>query len=250
MAVRSRSGIDVCPEHYAFTSYLERVPGANTVRRRWSFNGCSMALLRLVVCGGWLVSVAPVAAQDPSGEGSAGMAFERCSKLTDDQARLRCFESQTNEPLVGDAAHPGQGLEGGWRLLRTPNPRGGRDAVSIVQIADFTRSDLDLAGLMFRCGESAVEALLVVITPFPPTAHPTVTIDVDDKTMHYDAKVVPPGALLLLPPSAAILAAGPWQQAKELAVTIGDGQHVIHGTVPLTGLGAALIVLQSNCPAP
>ena len=32
---------------------------------------------------------------------------------------------------------------GGWRLLRTPNPYGGADAVSITHTAELARSDPD-----------------------------------------------------------------------------------------------------------
>jgi hypothetical protein len=40
---------------------------------------------------------------------------------------------------------------GGWHLVRTRNPYGGADAISIMRTADASRSDLDLAGLMIRC---------------------------------------------------------------------------------------------------
>src|SRR5437899_1091146 len=50
---------------------------------------------------------------------------------------------------------------GGWRLVRTPNPRGGADAVSIMRTADSSRSDIDLAGMAVRCGEIGAEVLVV-----------------------------------------------------------------------------------------
>ena len=71
-------------------------------------------------------------------------------------------------------AQPSAGRSTGtWRLVRTPNPRGGPDAVSIMQTAEPMRSDLDLAGLMLRCAERDIEVVVVLLKPFPPRAHPT-----------------------------------------------------------------------------
>ena len=41
--------------------------------------------------------------------------------------------------------------------MRTRNPHGGADAVSIMHTADTSKSDLDLAGLMIRCREGGTE---------------------------------------------------------------------------------------------
>ena len=71
----------------------------------------------------------------------------------------------------------------GWHLVRTANPRGGPDAVSISHTADISRSDLDLAGLMLRCGEKSVEVMIVVVTPLSPRARPDVTIGADQQGM-------------------------------------------------------------------
>ena len=204
-----------------------------------------MALL-LAWCGGWTLAPNLAAAQDVE-QGSPGMTMQRCLTIGDEAARLRCYEDQVVEAPTGDQR---QSLAGGWRLLRTPNPRGGKDAVSVFKVAELSQSDVGLAGLMFRCGPSGIEALLVVITPFPPSAHPTVTIDLNGTKSRYDANVVSPGALLLLPAEVAAFAAGPWREARELAVTIEDPQHAIRGAVMLNGLGSALVVLRSNCIGP
>jgi hypothetical protein len=62
------------------------------------------------------------------------------------------------------------------------------------------------------------------------------------------AKVVPPGASILLPREAATLANGPWQSAAEVSVRIVEEGHSIRGIVPLKGLSAAVQVLAANCP--
>jgi hypothetical protein len=61
-------------------------------------------------------------------------------------------------------------------LARTPNPAGGPDSISIMKIADATRSDQDVTGLMLRCAEGATtEVLVVLIKPLPLRTHPKVT---------------------------------------------------------------------------
>jgi hypothetical protein len=167
--------------------------------------------------------------------------------IKDDAARLYCFQ---NRAATDTAASHGQPhVLGSWRLVRTPNPAGGRAAVSIIQIADISRSDLDLAGLMLRCGESATEVLIVVVRYLPLGTHPKVTVRTGPSSTEFSGRVIPPGLLVLLPPEATTLAAGPWQAASELAVTVDDEEGAIRGVIPLTGLAGALQVLKSNCPS-
>ena len=82
---------------------------------------------------------------------------------------------------AADTQHPK--LPSGWHLLRTANPRGGPDAVSMSHTADINRSDLDLAGMMLRCGENGVEVIIVVVTPFSPHARPDVSIGTASERM-------------------------------------------------------------------
>lgn len=141
-------------------------------------------------------------------------------------------------------------LSGGWYLLRSVNPRGGPDAVSVSHTADIGRSDLDLAGLMLRCGDhGTAEFVVVAVTPFPPRARPEVFIHADGKRWQFSADVVPPGAELLLPADAAVLAHGPWQSAHELAIEVRSAEQSFRGVVPIDGLADALATLKTNCPA-
>jgi hypothetical protein len=169
--------------------------------------------------------------------------FERCRAIKEDGARLRCYEEAI--PNRSDKQQPSDA--GTWRLVRTPNPTGGADAISIIQTADISRSDLDLAGLMIRCAETTTEVLIVLVRPFPPRAHPEVTIGAGSKHLDFTASVAAPGLMLLLPPEANALAAGPWQTEPELRIEIADERAPIHGVVPLTGLGAALRQLRLTC---
>lgn len=134
-----------------------------------------------------------------------------------------------------------------WRLVRTPNAGGGAAAVSIMHTADVARSDLDLAGLMLRCGENGVEALVVIIDPRRPRAQPRIKLGTGGDSATFTASMVPPFSLILLPSDAAALLTGRWKSRPELAIEInGDGAPV-HGVVPLAGLAEALQSLDDGC---
>ena len=147
--------------------------------------------------------------------------------------------------VAAETPHPESAS--GWHLVRTANPRGGPDAVSISHTADISRSDLDLAGLMLRCGEKSVEVVIVVVTPLSPRARPDVTISADHKEWRFVAQAVSPGALLL-PAEATSLADGPWQLAHELAVKVSSPELAFGGVIPIDGLAGALGTLAANCP--
>jgi len=134
-----------------------------------------------------------------------------------------------------------------WRLVRSANPGGGSDAISMTRSADIS-SDPDLAGLMLRCHRINPEMIVVVVTPFPPHAQPSVTISANGKEWHFEAELVPPGAEVLLPAAATDLASGPWQSAPQLALKISWQQRSINGVIPIDGLRGALTTLAANCP--
>jgi hypothetical protein len=156
--------------------------------------------------------------------------------------------STAAQPLVCLAADTQGAPTGNWRLLRTANPKGGPDAVSMSHTADMARSDLDLAGIMLKCGEHGVEVVVVALTPLPPRARPEIMISALGKEWRFVASVVPPGAELLLPADAMHLAAGLWQSAHELSVQVKSEEQSFAGVVPIDGIAAALATLTTNCP--
>jgi hypothetical protein len=170
---------------------------------------------------------------------------ERCRQIADHAARLNCFEAARSDGAEG--APPTVTGVGTWRLVRTPNPRGGPDAVSIMQTAELARSDVGLAGLMLRCGESGVDVLIVLLKPLPPRAQPRVVLTARGSTVEFRATVIPPGAAISLPGEAAALVNGAWQSSPELALEITENDNTIRGVVPLAGLAPALALLMSNC---
>ncbi len=172
-----------------------------------------------------------------------GVGFEHCRTITNDAERLRCYEAAAGKRSGTQPPN----IAGTWRLVRTPNPATGASAISIMQTADVSRSDLDLAGLMVRCGEPTTEVLIVLVRPLPPHAQPKVTLVAAGQTVEFTASVVAPGLMLLLPPEANALAASSWLAAPDLAISVADEHAPIRGVVPLAGLDTALHVLRENC---
>ena len=213
----------------------------------------SRLVLLLVLCVGAIAIAATASMQVFAQQSGSGGNFERCRTIPDDAARVRCYEGTTTKPAMNPIAPTLGPGAGSWRLVRTRNPSGGPDAVSIMQTADTAKSDLELAGLMLRCREGGFEVLVVLVTPLPPRAHPKVTVTTGGKSTDFTGTIVPPGAAVLLPQEASELASGSWTRASEISVQVeagqGDGIPAIRGIVPLTGLKAAVPSLLANCPS-
>jgi hypothetical protein len=139
-------------------------------------------------------------------------------------------------------------LTGGWRLLRTPNPDGGPDAVSIMHTADVSRSDLDLAGLMIRCNENGTSAYIILMRAFPFRARPQVLFGKSGNETQVEATIAPPGTAILLPGDATSFVNETWQAQDDLFVRVDNGRIKIHGVVALAGVQASFRVLLASCP--
>lgn len=147
---------------------------------------------------------------------------------------------------LGGAERPPE-LAGGWHYVRTPNPHGGADAISIMHTADTSRSDLDLAGLMIRCREGGSEAVIVLIRAFPLRARPHVVLGKPGSETQFEATIAAPGTAILLPGDATTLVNRAWQAQSDLSIQVDDGQTTIRGVVELAGLQAAFKVLLASC---
>jgi hypothetical protein len=165
----------------------------------------------------------------------------------DQTARLRSCEEA--RPYGAQGAIPDATSAGPWRLVRTPNPRGGPDAVSIMQTAEAARSDIDLVGLTLRCSDIGFDVIVVFLKAFPPRTHPKVELTTGGATVHLEATVIPPGAAISLPAEAATMVKGSWQSSLELAIEVKDDGNTTRGVISLVGLGPALSLLTSNCPS-
>jgi hypothetical protein len=177
---------------------------------------------------------------------SQGKNAETCRGIQDNAARLRCLEQLVPASPTGTAAND----INGWRLVKTRDPRGGPDAVSVTRPADGARSDLNFAGLMLRCPTAGadVEVALALLEPLPPRTRPNVALHDGQSDIQVAASVIAPGLLLLLPPEITVLVKGSWQKQRQLSVSIRSDGTTTAGVVALDGLGAAYQALVANCP--
>jgi hypothetical protein len=182
----------------------------------------------------WLGSVWPASA--------AGL--QNCSLGANLNERQRCDEEEFRQ--VGKSSTVP--IEGGWRLVKTSDPGGGVDAVSVMHVVDSSKSDIGLAGLSLQCRSSNIEVVLIILEPLPRTARPAVVLTAGQIRSELEASVVQGDKGLLLPQLASNLAAGEWQRASELSVEIEAKPTPIRGVVPIGGLATALRQLSQNCP--
>ena len=169
-----------------------------------------------------------------------------CASGVSPEQRQRCDEEAFRQVEAGSQSTQ---LAGGWRLVKSRNPDGGADAISVMHVANSARSDARLAGLSLQCGRDGIEIVLIVLDPLSRSARPNVALITGEKRTAFEASVIQGGAALLLPADATKLAAGDWQGATELSVEIATKPTEIRGAVPIGGLSTALGYLSQNCPA-
>jgi hypothetical protein len=197
-------------------------------------------------------------------------AYDRCRAISDDKARLHCFENLTSPqlqiapspaPLVPDdgaektpdmppgsilGSHTGPSslpVAGKWRLVRTPDPREGKDVVSIMATAELSGSDIDFAGLDLRCAYQDFDILIILISPLPLRARPAIAIN----SKKFQGSVVLPGTAILLPREASALAQEQWRSLPSLSIEVEDDGTKTHGLVSLEGFNTALQTLMGTC---
>jgi hypothetical protein len=178
--------------------------------------------------------------------GRDGPAVDRCRDISDGPARLRCYDQAA--PKAPPAASPETSRStGAWRLVRTPHPQGGKDAISIMHAADPARSDPEFVGVMLRCGTPDIEVLTVVIPPLPPRTKPLVTIGTGPQTREVAGEVTPPGAAIRLPADVSAEARKEWGRTGRVDIVITRDGQAIRGSVELDGFTPALQALSVAC---
>jgi len=153
-------------------------------------------------------------------------------------------------------AHAASGKDGqflneladGWRLVQTPNPLGGPEAVSIMHTADPSRSDLDFVGLMIRCDRGMPQLAIVLLRAFPIRARPRVTLGERDDAREVEATIGPPGTTVILPGDPKTLFGRSWSAEGDFFMRVVDGPATISGVVALAGVQSALPALIASCP--
>ena len=139
------------------------------------------------------------------------------------------------------------GAAGSWRLVGSPAVTAEIGEAAILHTADIERSDPRLAGLMLRCGKQGIEAVVVVIEPFPPHARPQITLRTPGQESQFIGTIIPTGAGIRLPGDATSLVTGPWRTARELEIKVAHGGAAIDGVVALSGLPEALQSRNAEC---
>jgi hypothetical protein len=207
--------------------------------QKWRFHSLLAASMVALLLG---------AGASPAQNTTAGEIQNICRAIQDDTARQHCLEFAAPNLDKGHNELSESMDLGGWRVVRTRDPAGRKDAVSITHTPDALHSDPDLAGLMIRCAKMGNQVLIAVISPLPPQARLQVVLGDAGHSVKLEGKVIPPGAAILLPIEAAILLGEPWHSMGELPVKITGEGITIQGTILLKGLAAALDALATNCP--
>jgi hypothetical protein len=146
-------------------------------------------------------------------------------------------------PAVGDNSSPQYSTDafrapGSWRLVRNPSE------AAALHTADFERSDPRWAALMLRCGREGVEAVVVVVEPFPPHARPQITLRAPGQKSQFIGTIISTGAGIRL---ATSLVTGPWRTPPDLEIKLTAGAAAIDGVVALSGLPKALHSFKADC---
>ena len=162
-------------------------------------------------------------------------------------SRIKAADPNASSVPPFEQAAASSQLVGGWHFVRTRDPHGAGEAVSIMHTADTSRSGPDLAGLTIRCAKGDTEILIVLMQSFPLRAKPTVVIGQANQESRFKATVAAPGTAILLPRDAASLVRS-WYAQNALFVRVAEDQDTIQGVVPLEGLETAFKVLVANCP--
>jgi len=134
----------------------------------------------------------------------------------------------------------------GWRFARSPTAGGG-NAVSVMRTVDPSRSDFEIAGLMFRCAASGTDAVVIMLTPFKPDARPKVSIDLGGVRVDAEASVLPSGAGLLIPRDLVSVFAARDKAQADLRIEVSMGGKPLVGEIRRLYAAPALQRLQAQC---
>lgn len=194
---------------------------------------------------GILVFALTLALSWPTHTETVRSPLQNCVPDTSPENRQYCDDAVSRQLSASSQSTP---LDEGWRLVRTRDPSGGADAVSVMRAADTAKSDVNLAGLSLRCAQAGTEVELIVLEPQARSSHPKVSLTAGANRSEFEASVAQSAQAIVLPQTASALAVGAWQNAMELGVEIATQSNPIRGIVPLKGLARAMNVLRASCP--
>jgi hypothetical protein len=138
-------------------------------------------------------------------------------------------------------------LTDGWRLVKSRNPSGGGEIVSVMHAVDTAKSDVGLAGMSLRCGAIGPEVILILLDPVQTTGRLPVTLKTGSIKTQFEASVLQDGRAILLPLAATAVSNAAKRGTTEISITVDTQPQTINGIVPLTGLLSALNSLSVHC---
>jgi len=178
----------------------------------------------------------------------SNISADPCRSISERSARIQCYETPGTSGNQTKAY--GAMLASGWGLVRTSNPSGGVNMISISHAADTKKSDPNFAGMVLRCVEDQIEILLVVIEPYRPNVQIDLTIKVDSSLTSTKGNIVPPGIMIHLAPEAAKLIMEGQRAPDELDVTLAsESDGITRGFIKLAGVEPAIVTLKKLCAA-
>jgi hypothetical protein len=74
-----------------------------------------------------------------------------------------------------------------------------------------------------QCGREGVEAVVVVVEPFPPHARPQITLRTPGQESQFIGTIISTGAGIRLPGAATSLVTGPWRTPPDLEIKVAAG---------------------------
>jgi len=172
---------------------------------------------------------------------------DTCRVISDLTVQKQCYA--IINALSNKTNAQGLTLLEGWQLVRTPDPRGGADAISISHVVDLQKSDPNLAGITLRCVDRQIELFIIVIEPYPPNIPIDLTLKLGNSSAStYRGSVVPPGIMVRLPPEAATALFDHRPELDYLNVSLAYGTApVTKGVIKLTGFEQAFGTLKTLC---
>jgi hypothetical protein len=152
-----------------------------------------------------------------------------------------------NLAVMRAPAHAGAATRGEpWHLGAEGQEKAGAGH-TIFRTAELAKSDPRLAGLILRCSKDSIEPVIVVVEPFPPGAQPKIILRVAGHESYFTGSILPAGVGIRLPIDGTKMVEGHWLSAKDVEVTITEGDVVIRGAVGLSGLPEEIAALRVEC---
>jgi hypothetical protein len=152
--------------------------------------------------------------------------------MADDANRSKAAPALGGNPSFAESIDAG-GAAGSRRLVQSTTATTGTGEAAILHAVAIKQSNPRLAGLMLRCEQQGIEAVVVVVEPFPPHARPQITLPAPGQESQFIGTIIPTDAGIRLPGDATSLVKGPWRMPRELEIKGADAAPRLTASSPL-----------------